>query len=444
MEFTDLVQGSGITRRSRRGKKAAGAAIAILGAGVVVALTGCGTTGLPSSASPAGTGTGQSQTAGMSSTGNSGTGTQGGMTTSAMGGSYSFTTIDDPADLTFNQLLGINNRRVIAGYFGSGAAGHPNKGFRLRRTGAGYTIDNENFPGSVQTQVTGLNDDGTTVGFWSSMNNANMTNDNTGFYTVPSGNTGGGSFHSVRFPTSDNANPPVNQLLGVNNSDHAVGFYTDSNGSNHGYTYGIFSGQFQSVTVPGATSLTASAINNRGDVAGFYTSSSGASDAFLLTSGGRHYTLAFPGASATQGLGVNDSDEVAGVYTVGTGSNAAMHGFTWAPGRGFHTVDDPDGMGTTTINGLNDEGDIVGFYVDGSGNTDGFAAAPGGHGTFPGLAAGAGSSSPSMSQPTATPTASSQSTPQPSSSMTATPSASQATPSSTPTNGGSSQSPLGN
>ncbi|HWG24343.1 hypothetical protein, partial [Actinospica sp.] len=36
---------------------------------------------------------------------------------------YSFTTVDDPADPTFNQLLGINQNGIIAGYFGSGAAG---------------------------------------------------------------------------------------------------------------------------------------------------------------------------------------------------------------------------------------------------------------------------------------------------------------------------------
>src|SRR5579885_3695116 len=42
-----------------------------------------------------------------------------------------FQTLDNAADPTFNQLLGINNTGVIAGYFGSGAAGHPNKGYLL-------------------------------------------------------------------------------------------------------------------------------------------------------------------------------------------------------------------------------------------------------------------------------------------------------------------------
>ena len=43
----------------------------------------------------------------------------------------------------------------------------------------------------------------------------------------------------------------------------------------------------------------------------------------------------------TQAFGVNDRDEVVGAYTTGSGSNAATHGFTWRPGYGFRTVDDP-------------------------------------------------------------------------------------------------------
>lgn len=75
-------------------------------------------------------------------------------------------------------------------------------------------------------------------------------------------------------------------------------------------------------------------------------------------------------------LGLNIRDEVVGTYTVGSGSSAVMHGFTWTPQRGFSTVDDPHGVGTTTINGVNDFGQLVGFYVDANGNTDGFLASP--------------------------------------------------------------------
>ena len=61
----------------------------------------------------------------------------------------------------------------------------------------------------------------------------------------------------------------------------------------------------------------------------------------------------------TQALGVSDSGEVVGGYRLGSGSRAATHGFTWTPQRGFTTVDDPRGVGTTTINGVNDAGDLV-------------------------------------------------------------------------------------
>jgi hypothetical protein len=36
--------------------------------------------------------------------------------------------------------------------------------------------------------------------------------------------------------------------------------------------------------------------------------------------------------------------------------------------------DDPNGIGTTTFNGVNDHGQIVGFYVNGQGNTIGLLA----------------------------------------------------------------------
>ena len=84
--------------------------------------------------------------------------------------------------------------------------------------------------------------------------------------------------------------------------------------------------------------------------------------------------LSVPGSSMTQALGINDNDEVVGVYQVGTNSNAKTHGFTWTQWGGFQTVDDPHGIGATTINGVNDNGDLVGFYTDATGNTDGLLA----------------------------------------------------------------------
>jgi CHRD domain len=288
---------------------------------------------------------------------------------------YSFTTLDNQADPTFNQLLGISNTGLIAGYFGSGAKGHPNKGYLLQAPYGTGDYTSENFPGSKQTQVTGLNNRGVTVGFWSAQNTASMSNDNFGFYAR------GGQFHQVSYPAGNVSRPPVNQLLGVSDHDVAVGFYTNAQGLNRGYEYNIGTRRFRRVLVPGIpnlskkVTLTATAINNGGGVAGFYQVGGGNTIGFYLT--GHHAArLAYPGASMTQPFGVNDHGEVVGAYTLGSGSSATSHGFTWTAGHGFTTVDDPSGIGSTVINGVNDHGDLVGFYTDKAGNTDGMLATP--------------------------------------------------------------------
>jgi hypothetical protein len=290
---------------------------------------------------------------------------------SVTAGSYQIVKLNDARDETFNQLLGINNAGVIVGYFGSGAAGHPNKGYTLVPPFAQHSFLNENFPRAKQTQVTGLNDNGVTVGFWSKQNTASMTDDNFGFYEQ------NGRFHDVNFAIGDNASPPVDQLLGVNDSGIAVGFFTNSSGQNRGYEYNIRTHRYSRVEIPGqglGPSLTAAAINNHGDVAGFYNKTSAQVDAFLKLRSGRFTTLAYPGASMTQAFGVNDSDEVVGTYTTGTGNAAVTHGFTWWDGK-YSSVN-ISGASSTAINGVNDEGDVVGFYTDAKGNTDGLLALP--------------------------------------------------------------------
>jgi hypothetical protein len=289
--------------------------------------------------------------------------------TASSAASYQVLTLNDDRDLTFNQLLGINNAGKIVGYFGSGDAGHPNKGYALSAPYAQGDFGSENFPGSAQTQITAIDDVGVSVGFFSRQNDSNAAdNSNFGFWRA------GGRYHEVNFPTRKNSKPPVNQLLGVNDTGTAVGFYNDSAGNAHGYAYNIRSGRFKAITVKGATSVTATGVNNAGTTTGFFTSASGAVDTFLQMHGGRTLTIAVPGASMTQAFGVNDKDEVVGAYTVGTGNNAVTHGFTWQGGK-VTTVSYPKSSGTT-VNGVNDEGDIVGFYTDAKGNTDGFVGLP--------------------------------------------------------------------
>jgi hypothetical protein len=239
-------------------------------------------------------------------------------------GNYQFHTLNDQKDPTFNQLLGINNSGLIAGYYGSGAdAQHPNKGYTLSPGYGQGNYHNENFPGSAQTQVTGLNNSGITVGFWVDGNGANF-----GFYRAHH------HYHQIDFPTGHNASPQVQQALGVNDHGIAVGFYTDKNGSNHGWTYNIAKHHYALVHVKGDTNVTGAAINDLGDIAGFATNGAGNTEAYLLRSDGKVVHLNVPGASSTQAFGVNDGDEVVGAYTVGTGDNAPSYGFVCRPASG--------------------------------------------------------------------------------------------------------------
>jgi hypothetical protein len=301
----------------------------------------------------------------------------------AHAGQYHFRTIDNNQDLTFNQLLGINRDGVIAGYFGSGAQGHPNQGYLLFARHGQQNYMSENWPESTQTQVTGLNDHGVTVGFWSSMNNASVNgappvNDNRAFVSYH------GYFIAGDFPTTNPATPPMDQLLGVNDQDIAVGFYSDGAGNTHAYSFNIRRNQYTELTPNGITNPTAAAINNRGDIAGFGTdntndSSKGQTVGYLLRRDGQVTILSVPGSTLTQAFGINDHDEVVGQYQTGSNSNVMTFGFTWTPQRGFQTVNDPAGVGTTTINGVNDQGQLVGFYVDSNQNTDGLLATPAWH-----------------------------------------------------------------
>lgn len=270
-----------------------------------------------------------------------------------------FTTIDNNADPTFNQLLGINDSGEIAGYFGSGAQGHPNQGYTIS---APYTeFVSANFPGSVQTQATGINNNGVLSMFWS--------NTNTGTDANFGGIREGASpftFVSVNDPLVGSS-PPVNQVLGINQSMIAVGFYNDANGVSHGFTY---SGQFIAVNVTGSTSVVAAGISNDNMICGFFTNAAGHTQGFVKPKSGVSLTtLAVPDASVTQLFGINDGGIAVGTYVDASGLSHGM-AYNLATGKITH-LDDPNGTMGTVLNGINNKGEIVGFYTDAAGNTHG-------------------------------------------------------------------------
>ena len=280
---------------------------------------------------------------------------------------YTFTTLNDQADPTFNQLLGINGHHVIAGYFGSGAdAQHPNKGYVLRPPYGQANYTNENFPGSAQTQVIGIDNKGNTAGFWVTKNGTNH-----GFVEW------NGVFENLNDPKTPHMAGSVNQLLGVNDNGVAVGFYNDAAGNSHAYQVNQATGVFTAIKIPGAVSATATGISRGGYIVGFAKDAAGTTSSWMLAPGGQLTTYQFPGGSNTQAFGINPQKQIVGSYLDG---NGVQHGFVLTNPQGpkshWQSIDDPNGVGSTVVNGINGAGDLVGFYTDAAGNTDGMLATP--------------------------------------------------------------------
>lgn len=270
-------------------------------------------------------------------------------------------------DANFNQELGINDSGVVAGYAGDGQV-LPNKGYTV--TPPAYTsFTAENFPGSAQTQVVGINSNSspTTVGFW-----VDAAGNNFGFVDQ------NGSFTSVADPNTPTA-PSVNQLLGVNNNNVAVGFFTTVNGFNQGYTYTIATKTFSPVNDPNGVSTTAAGINNAGEIAGFYVDAGGNTHGFLEI-GGVFMTIDDPNGTNTMLLGLNNVGQAVGSFVEANGETQGL--LYNIAANSFQTISDPNASATpafmvngTTINGVNDQGGLVGFYSNGT-QVIGLVAAP--------------------------------------------------------------------
>jgi hypothetical protein len=309
--------------------------------------------------------------------------------TGAHAAGYSFQTINDPADfppppgaggLTFTNLMGItSNGHTIAGFYGSGQAGDPNTGFVLTLPN---TFAPNNFPAFPQTQITAINGNGTTfTGYTYPTNNGVPVDFQFGFYEK------GGAFTMVNNPKTpdcsvsgacDSGVITENQLIGVNNANLAVGFYNDSHGDSHGYTFDIATKTFSAdINDPNAVSTVTAAINNSDEIAGFFTDKTTGAIQGFIKNGIDFTTVSAPGAAETELLGINDNGLAVGFECAVAGcSGGPQDGIIYNIATKTFTTLDPPGSMATTFNGLNDRGQIVGFFVDATGNTDGTLGTP--------------------------------------------------------------------
>jgi hypothetical protein len=272
------------------------------------------------------------------------------------------TVINDPADPTFNQLLSIDDLGTIAGYYGSGAAGHPNRAYTITPPYTQFVPTS--VPAATQTQVQSLLSGGTSSGFWAPSNSG--TDENFGFIKLKNGTT---LYLDVNDPLVAST-PVVNQVLGINTSGNAAGFYNDVNGLSHGYTYSVSTGRFTPIVISGTASTAAFGINASNVVCGDYTNYQGVTKAFLLNvtnNTGLHYQV--PNSPNTEFFGVNNSGVAVGFYI---GSDQIPHGLIYdSVAKKTYVVDAPGAAGGTVLNGINSSGQIVGFSMNAAGNTEG-------------------------------------------------------------------------
>ncbi len=211
------------------------------------------------------------------------------LSTSAFAQNYRYQVVQDPNDPgdPFTQLLGVNNSLIIAGYHNF----FQNQGFVLTLPAA---FNTENYPDSMMTQVIGINNTGTTDGFYVDQNGVTH-----GFYR-----TSNGTFTNVDYPGT-----AFNQLLSQNDLQQAAGYYSlspDNTTPDFPYIYDEVGGIFEVITIPGAVGgAQATGINNSQSKCGFFIDSAGMNHGWLLK-GGIFIQLDFPGSIFTQALGLNN------------------------------------------------------------------------------------------------------------------------------------------
>src|SRR4029077_3389720 len=91
----------------------------------------------------------------------------------------------------------------------------------------------------------------------------------------------------------------------------------------------------------------------------------------------------------TRAQDINDQGQIVGFYV---DSSGATHGFLYSGGT-YTTLDDPLGTGGTFAQGINDQGQIVGYYIDSSNTLHGFLYSGGTYVTLDDPSAGTGSPS---------------------------------------------------
>jgi hypothetical protein len=278
---------------------------------------------------------------------------------------FQFQTVDDP-NSNVNEVTGINQLSKIVGVYEGGSASNIPESYTAQPPYSKFR--GLNYPGAQGTFATSLSSNKYVAGY---VINPPVGSGIWGFIRAS------GIWSILNDPNEGTGGNAVTELLGINDSQFAVGFYQNNSGTKVPFELNVPTLSFTDLTPPGATNAEATGINGKGNISGWEQTASGFQAFYLQT--GTYYPTSDPKGKATFALSLNWQDQLVGYYL---DSSGVAHGFLLTgPTRGgdtqvWQTVDAPKGVGGTWVTGINNHDDICGYYIDGSGVQHGFVAIP--------------------------------------------------------------------
>jgi probable HAF family extracellular repeat protein len=211
--------------------------------------------------------------------------------------------------------------------------------------------------GSTETIAFGVTDKLTVTGFW--VNSSGIEN---GFVGPADGSN---------YTTFNDDPTGGTQPRGINKKGYITGI--DDVGSGNAADYIPYErspdGTITDVTMDGSPlNYLVQGINKKGTFTGSYLDASGNILGYTGKNAQYKAGVTLPGITTTAvaGRGINDRGDVVGWYA---DSSGVQHGFLLSGGTAT-TIDDPGG--TTNLEGINNKGEASGIYTDTSGNRHGF------------------------------------------------------------------------
>jgi uncharacterized membrane protein len=264
-----------------------------------------------------------------------------------------FTSFDVPGAVLTNAYDITNEGQVVGQYYD--ADDGEQHGFSRDKRGSISTVDFPGVDGSLNESI-GANDRGEIVGGY-------------GNYDPVAGELHGYMRdRKERFTTNDFPGALVSGNFKNNNRGQIVGNYSVEDRivpirQFRAYLYDH--GRYTPIDVPGDNYTLASDVNDRGQVVGaFLNRERTAGFSFLRDADGTYTRLPDPpGSLQTIALGINNKGQIVGAFAVDPPNDRPqINGFLLDDGK-FTVIDFPGAKGTQ-IWGINDSGQMAGFYLD--------------------------------------------------------------------------------